>query len=53
MVNYLELNRHFSLEMEGDVPSFYELGGYRENIRRYKEGIDQLVDIQAMVKVIF
>ncbi|VDN26485.1 unnamed protein product [Gongylonema pulchrum] len=33
-----------------DGLSFYDIGGYRENIRRYKEGIDQLCDIQAMIR---
>lgn len=30
---------------------FYEIGAYRHNVRRYKEGIEQLNDIQSMLKV--
>lgn len=30
--------------------SFYDIGGYRDNVRRYKEGIEQLNDIQTMIK---
>uniref|UniRef100_A0A915Q1E3 SH3 domain-containing protein n=1 Tax=Setaria digitata TaxID=48799 RepID=A0A915Q1E3_9BILA len=33
-----------------DTTSFYDIGGYRENVRRYKDGIEQLSDIQTMVK---
>ncbi|VDN58697.1 unnamed protein product [Dracunculus medinensis] len=29
---------------------FYEIGAYRHNVRRYKEGIEQLNDIQSMLK---
>lgn len=36
-----------------DKISFYDIGGYRENIRRYKDGIEQLTDIQTMIKVPF
>lgn len=36
-----------------DTTSFYDIGGYRENVRRYKEGIEQLTDIQTMIKVPF
>lgn len=32
---------------------FYEIGAYRHNVRRYKEGIEQLNDIQSMLKVTF
>ncbi|OZC10420.1 SH3 domain protein [Onchocerca flexuosa] len=33
-----------------DTTSFYDVGGYRENVRRYKDGIEQLTDIQTMIK---
>ncbi|CAG9539272.1 unnamed protein product [Cercopithifilaria johnstoni] len=33
-----------------DTTSFYDIGGYRENVRRYKDGIEQLIDIQTMIK---
>ncbi|EFO16842.1 kinase C and casein kinase substrate in neurons protein 2 [Loa loa] len=33
-----------------DTTSFYDIGGYRENIRRYKDGIEQLTDVQTMIK---
>lgn len=35
-----------------DGLSFYDIGGYRENVRRYKEGIEQLCDVQTMIKVL-
>ncbi|MCP9266230.1 BMA-SDPN-1 [Dirofilaria immitis] len=33
-----------------DTMSFYDIGGYRENVRRYKDGIEQLTDVQTMIK---
>ena len=38
--------------MENNIEGgFYEIGAYRHNARRYKEGIDELADIQEMLKV--
>ncbi|VDD91657.1 unnamed protein product [Enterobius vermicularis] len=37
--------------MENNIEGgFYEIGAYRHNARRYKEGIDELADIQEMLK---
>lgn len=37
--------------MENGVErGFYEIGAYRHNVRRYKEGIEQLTDVQLMLK---
>uniref|UniRef100_A0A0N5A959 F-BAR domain-containing protein n=1 Tax=Syphacia muris TaxID=451379 RepID=A0A0N5A959_9BILA len=37
--------------MENDVEhNFFDIGGYRQNVKRYKDGIDQLAKIQAMLQ---
>ncbi|VDN04506.1 unnamed protein product [Thelazia callipaeda] len=39
-----------SADIMDSATSFYDIGGYRENVRRYKDGIEQLSGIQTMIK---